>query len=145
MDRLAQGVGQADGDREGELLVAEIVEQPREFVATKPRRHVGRAERFLDPPRGRDEDVVATGVTERVVEALEVVEVDEEDGEWPPVPTAAAVEGSPDPLPEESPVGETRQAVVERLVSDRVVEAGVLARPPGPSGLEPRPPPRTPY
>ena len=126
MDRLAQGVGQADGDRERELLVAKIVEQHREFVAAEPGRHVGRAEGFLDPPRGRDEDVVAAGVTKRVVEALEVVEVDEEDGEWPPVPTAAAVEGSPDPLPEESPVGETRQAVVERLVSDGVVEAGVL-------------------
>ena len=44
MDRLAQGVGQADGDRERELLVAEIVEQHREFVAAEPRRHVGRAE-----------------------------------------------------------------------------------------------------
>ena len=65
-------------------------------------------------------------MTERVVEALEVVEVDEEDGEWPPVPTAAAVERPPDSIPEQGPVGEARQAVMERLVPDGVVEAGVL-------------------
>ncbi len=65
-------------------------------------------------------------MTERVVEALEVVEVDEEDGERVPIATAAPIEGSPDALPEEGPVGEPRQAVVERLVADGVVQPGIL-------------------
>ena len=61
------------------LLVADVVEQDRELVAAEAGGRVARSERGRDAPGGRHEDVVAAGVAERVVEDLEVVEVDEQD------------------------------------------------------------------
>ena len=83
-------------------------------------------ERGLDARPGRDQDLVAAGVAERVVEDLEVVEVDEQHRERPPSRPLAALEGLVDAVPEQDPVREPGQPVVQRLVADLVVEAGVL-------------------
>ena len=127
VERLAEGVGQADGDRQGAFLVPDVVEEDGELVAAEAGRGVARPERGGDPHRrGRDEDVVAARVAEGVVEDLEVVEVDEQDAERPAATAAAPLEGLDDPIAEEDAIGQAGQAVVQRLVADLVVETGVL-------------------
>ena len=99
--RLAERVGEADRDRHRPLLVADVVEQDRELVAPESGGRVGGPERIRDATRHRDEDVVAAGVAKGVVEHLEVVEVDEQDGERLAIATPAPLEGVVDPIAEE--------------------------------------------
>ena len=58
--------------------VGEALEQDRELVAAEPGRGVGAAEHRLQPGRDVDEEPVAHGVAEAVVDGLERVEVDEQ-------------------------------------------------------------------
>ena len=69
--------------------------------------------------RRLDQDVVAGGVAEAVVDRLEVVQVDEEDRQ---IADLAPVEGVLDALPEEAPVGQPGQRVVERLEGELLFE-----------------------
>ena len=56
----------------------EALEQDRELVAAEPGRGVGAAEHRLQPGRDVDEQPVADGVAEAVVDGLERVEVEEQ-------------------------------------------------------------------
>ena len=58
----------------------EHLEQDRELVAAEPGRGVGAAQHRLEPGRDVDEEPVADGVAEAVVDGLERVEVDEQHG-----------------------------------------------------------------
>jgi hypothetical protein len=73
--------------------------------------------------RRLDQDVVAGGVAEAVVDRLEVVQVDEEDGG---VAEVAAVEGVLDPLAEQAAVGQPGQRVVEGLEGQLLLEGLAL-------------------
>ena len=68
LDRLAQGVGDPDGDRRARLLVGDALEQHRELVPAEAGRGVARAQDPGEPLGDGDEDVVAAGMAERVVE-----------------------------------------------------------------------------
>ena len=65
-------------------------------------------------------------MAEAVVDRLEVVEVDEEDGAEVAGP-AAAVEGVLDPVAEQAAVGEAGERIVERLVAELLLAALELA------------------
>ena len=56
-----------------------VLGQDRELVAAEAGDQVRRANESGDPLRGRHEECVARSVPERVVDDLEVVEVDEQD------------------------------------------------------------------
>ena len=56
-------------------------EQDGELVAAQPGDGVAGAQARLEPPRDRDQQLVADQVAEAVVDDLEAVEVEEEDGE----------------------------------------------------------------
>ncbi len=56
-----------------------VLEQDRELVAAEPGGGVARAELVLEPLRRRDQQLVARGVTEAVVDRLEAVEVEHDD------------------------------------------------------------------
>ena len=57
------------------LLVAAL-EQDREFVAAQPGQQIARADAGLDQFRQLAQQFVARGVTERVVDHLELIEID---------------------------------------------------------------------
>ena len=57
-----------------------VLEQDRELVAAEPRGEVARPDAAADPLRGGDQHGVAGRVAGVVVDALEVVEVEEEHG-----------------------------------------------------------------
>ena len=71
-----------------------------------------------EPPGDGPEQVVAGGVAEAVVDRLEAVEVDEQDGDLDPSAGGRA-ERLLDPVEEEGPVRQAGQRVVEGLVHRR--------------------------
>jgi hypothetical protein len=91
------------------------------------RHRVGRAQRALQATAEHDEQLVARGVTQRVVDLLEAVEVDNHDG-GPPVGAAAGVDDVTDPRVEQGAIGQPRQRVVLglMLVERRLREQGGL-------------------
>src|SRR5437763_13464156 len=77
------------GDANGIVKVREVVQQNRELVAAKPRDRVARAQTAFELARDGDEQLIADGMPEAVVDHLEAVEVKEQHGEMlrglPPV------------------------------------------------------------
>ncbi len=75
--------------------------------------------RIVAPSRSRDldEEAVARRVSERVVDDLEVVHVEEQDGDAGS-PSAGPIQGPIEVLAEEGPVGEPGQRVVEGVVEE---------------------------
>ena len=89
-DRAAEqlgGVGPLDRlddaarDHFDVAAVTDPGQQHRELVAAQPGDDVGGAQAALDAPRGPAQDLVADPVPDRVVDRLEVVEVDEQQGQ----------------------------------------------------------------
>ena len=99
----------------------DVLDEDRELVAPEPGAGVLGAEAALQALRGDDEQLVAGRMAEAVVHGLEVVEVDEEDGEEV-LPAHAALERVADPVREEGAVREAGQRVVEGLVRELLLE-----------------------
>ena len=103
----------------------DALEQDRELVAALPGRDV------LGPDRARqalgdlDEEAVAGPVAERVVDDLEVVDVEEQDGDAGSA-TARAVERPVEVLAEQRPIGEPGQGIVEGVVEQLRLETLLL-------------------
>lgn len=68
------------------------------------------------------EQLVAYDVAVGIVDALEIVEVENQDGAEPPVSNNSKIELG-EPVVEQRPIGETRQWVVQRLVERWEVRA----------------------
>ena len=75
----------------------------------------------VQAPGDLHEHLVAGHVAERVVDVLEVVEIEQQDGARPAVPLAARL-GVGDAVREKRAVGQVRQRVVERLVGELLLE-----------------------
>src|SRR5438552_11622633 len=103
--REAKRLGEAGGDRKRIRLVYDILDEDRELVAAEPGGGVGGSERRRDAAGRCREDLVATGMPMGVVQALEVVEVDEQDRDLPAIP-ATALDGVLDAVAEQDPVRE---------------------------------------
>ena len=88
---------------------------------------VVRPDRLGEPPGDLDEDPVAGAVPERVVDRLEVVEVEEEHRDARPA-AAPAGEGPLDVVAEEDPVREPGQRVVEGVVEELRLEPLAVRR-----------------
>ena len=103
------------------LAVLDVLEQHRELVAAEARGGVGAADALVEPARDLDQHLVAGRVAEAVVDRLEVVEVEEDHGE-PALLAPAARDRVAYALGEQRAVGESRDAVVERLVGELLLE-----------------------
>ncbi len=100
-------------DRRGRVL-----EQHRELVAAHARSEVVLAQRRAQALGDRHEQRIAGGVPERVVDALEIVEVEEHHRRR----VVVACERGLDAQGEERAVGEPRQRIVARLVRQPLLE-----------------------
>ena len=88
-------------------------QQHCELVAAEPEDDIGGAQAALDPPGGAAKNLVADAVTDRVVDGLEVVEIEQKQahrGSRPDVALQLALEGAP--------VGHPGQAIDARHVLD---------------------------
>ena len=79
-DRLADGLEQRLGDVLGDARLGAVEEHP-ELVAAETGGRVLGTEHLPDATGERDQQLVADGVAEGVVDDLEVVDADEQDGE----------------------------------------------------------------
>ena len=110
----------------GRLALGDVLEQHGELVAAEARRDVGAADAVVEPARELDEHLVAGGVAERVVDGLEVVEV-EEDHRRRARLAPGARDRLADLLGEHRAVRESGHGVVERLVGELGLERLALA------------------
>src|SRR4051812_48079636 len=99
----------------------DALEQHGELVAAEARRGVAGADAGGEALADLEQDLVAGGVAEAVVDRLEVVEVDEDDGQADVV-AAHAADGVADALGEQRAVGEAGDRVVEGLVGELLLE-----------------------
>ena len=95
------------------FLDIEVGKQDHELVAADPRHDVGVAGTGPQAAGHLDEQPVAVGVPERVVDVLEAIEVDAEDGDGEPA-AARARERELELLVEQPPVGKLGQLVGRR-------------------------------
>ena len=96
----------------------------RELVAAEPRDQVGLAEATADAVGHRLQQFIADMVPERVVDALELVDIDIEQREL--LALAGALQLALDLLAEQHPVRQVGQRVVMREVRDPLVGAPAL-------------------
>ncbi len=87
---FADGLDDVFGNPGGIHFAVDVFDQHREFVATQPGDRVTGSQVVSQAARERREHFIARPVTERVVDRLEVVDVDEHRGH--------AVPGSREPL-----------------------------------------------
>jgi len=114
----------------GLLRLGQPLEQNREFVAPEPGQRVAVARAMADAHRHHPQEFIAGRMAERVVDILEVVEVEEQHGDEPvlggrggPVVlqsglAAQARQGVLQTLGEQGAVGQSGKGVVVRHVAD---------------------------
>ncbi len=108
------------------LPVAGRLEQHRELVATQAGHDVLRADLLPQARRGRDEQGVALRMTEGVVDALEPVEIEEEERRRQRGTGPRATQCRLEPAPQEHAVGEAGEPIVHRLVREALLQLAAL-------------------
>jgi diguanylate cyclase (GGDEF)-like protein/PAS domain S-box-containing protein len=103
-----------DGQRFRQIA---IVEQDGELVAPEPGDRVTCPDTPGQPLRHRDQDRIAGTVAERVVDPLEVIQVDEDDRDLRPLHQRPA-----EPVPEQDTVGQPGQRIVICLLRELGLE-----------------------
>ena len=111
------------------------VDQYDELVATHPPDRVGIAQRARQPGGHGDEQPVAGLVAQRVVDVLEVVEIDEQRRARGAVAPAAGQQLL-DAIHDQRPVRQAGQRVVQRLVTQLLSALGHQPQRPRPSGAQ---------
>ena len=108
------------------MRVRHAVEQDRELVAAEPGDGVRRPHGRLEPARDRDQQLVSHLVAERVVDELEAVEVQEQDGRGGArVGALGAADRLVEAVEEQHAVGQAGERVVQRVVLQALL--GLLA------------------
>ena len=117
-DRLAQ-IAAARRSASATASSSPLTRSSRIVNSSPPWRAAMSSARMVAPRRSRDldEEAVARRVSERVVDDLEVVDVEEQDGDAGPA-SAGPIQGPIEVLAEEGPVGEPGQRVVEGVVEE---------------------------
>ncbi len=123
-ERELQALEHAIGNGLRLVLVVQALEQERELVAAEPGDGVAWSQALRQPLRRRQQDLVADEMAERVVDDLEAVEVEEEDGARRRRARAAA-DGVLEAVLEEHPVRQPGERVVQRVVLE--LQLGRLA------------------
>ena len=75
---LAQAIDDAARQAGGVLVRLDVLLEHHEFVAAEPRHEILRPQHFAQAVGDRAQQLVAAGMTQRVVDLLELVEIDEQ-------------------------------------------------------------------
>ena len=121
LDRLGERVEQVARHLPRGLRGRAGLEQHGELVAAEPGGGVARGEPLGQPARAHAQQLVARGMAQRVVDLLEVVEVDEQDREAL-VLRVAGVQRVLEAVDEQGAVREPGEHVVERAVRELLLE-----------------------
>ena len=120
LERLADGGDQAGGDVAQHVEIAHPLDQDGELVAADAGGGVGVAHHVVDAVGDAHEHGVADVVAELVVDRLEPVEVEVEQGDGL-VGALVPVQGGVELVVQQHPVGQARHVVVGRQVGQLVV------------------------
>ena len=118
---------QALGDLDDLRALRDALQQDGELVAAEARGRVHAAQGRAQAVGDADEQLVAGSVAQRVVDGLEVVEVDERDGHDLVVPRGA-LQRLLDAVEEQRAVREAGQRVVQRAVAQLGLQLALLGR-----------------
>jgi hypothetical protein len=121
-ERLVEGLREPRRERLRVLSRLHAGPHDHELVPGEPGQRVALREPGLEPLGDGDQQLVAGGVPERVVDALELVEVDEGDRHLT-VGAGHPGECLRDPVAEQDPVGQGGERVVQALVRQRLLGA----------------------
>ena len=119
--RLGEQIEDALRRVRGRLAVADVVEQHGELVAAEASGHVRAARAGVESARELDEHLVAGRVAQRVIDRLEVVEVDEDHRRGALVAPSAR-DRLTNLLREHRAVGEAGDGIVKRLMGELCLE-----------------------
>ena len=125
LERLAQPFQHPVGHLDDVDVVAGVLDQHGELVAAEPGHGVAGPHAGVQALGHLDEQPVAGGVAEAVVDLLEAVQVEEQHGHRRRL-ALGPLEGVVDPVLEQGPVGQRGQRVVEGLVDELVLELAAL-------------------
>ncbi len=124
-DRQSQRLGDPLGDLDGLLLVDDVLEQHREFVATEARGGVAGAQACIDAVGHLDQQRVARGVAQAVVDYLEAVQVEEQHRHLPAL-SLRARQGVSEPIAQQGAIGQAGQRVGEGQATELALECLAL-------------------
>ncbi len=126
-DRLFQVIGDAQRDRGGGVGPHQMRRQHRELVPAQPRDQVVLAHRRLQPVADPDQHLVADGMAVDVVDALEAVEVQQQQCVRAPGPGRRAQRGLQGVF-ELTAVGEAGEGILERQAAGLALGGHALGR-----------------
>jgi len=128
-NRRSQHVQNALGGRSRSFQIDGSIEEYNELVATKPCHRVAGPNCFPDPTRHNLQSPVASLVTERVIDGLEPIEIDEQHGDTistiSPIRLAALL-ATPKAKIEIRPIRQTCEAVMKGLVGKPLLKPADL-------------------
>ena len=127
-DGLLEGPQQAAGEVHGAVLVDGAGEQDGELVAAEPGDGAGRADDALEPEGDLHEQAVALLVPERLVDLLELVEVEDEDRGAGRRALGHRGQRGGEPALQVRAVGQAGEGVVQRVVPQLADELAVAQR-----------------
>src|ERR1035438_5792653 len=113
-DRLPKRVGRASGDLYA-LLFRGIRKQDRKFVASKPRDRIAFSGKQGQSPGHFSQYLIAWCMTKRVVDVLEMVEIEHENDKLL-MPASCPLECVIETIAEEHTIGQVGERVVHGLV-----------------------------
>src|SRR4029079_11212572 len=126
VERGGQLLVDAGGDEGGVGAGAHVVDEDRELVAAEAGERVAGTDAALEAPGDFDEELVAREVAQAVVDDLEAVHVDEEDGEAVVGPPGREADRLAEAVEEEGAVGKAGQGIVEGVVDELLLEGLAL-------------------
>jgi hypothetical protein len=125
LERPAQCFGHALGDADRQLGLREVVADHAELVAAEARDRVTGAQHVGEPRGQHAQQLIPGAVPERVVDELEAVEVEEEDGGRRSA-SSAVVQGERETIHEQRAIRQPGERVVQRLALDLLLGAATL-------------------
>ncbi len=125
-ERRLQLADDALGDQRRLVGLDDAFQQHREFVAAQARDDVARLQAGADAAADLEQQVVADQVTDRIVDHLEAVQVDEQHGELFARVRDVALHRLLQPLQQQGAVGQAGQRVVQGFVFQPALDALAL-------------------
>ena len=114
---LAEAIDDAPGEARGVFIGDDVLLEHHEFVAAEARHEILGPQHLAQPIGDGAQQLVAAGMAERVVDLLELVEVDEQQRRQ--LLRALLDRQQPlDLVAEIDPVGKRRQLVITRQMAD---------------------------
>ena len=125
LQRLAQYGEKLAGNALDLVALGGLLQNDHELVAAEPRHDIARTQRTAQPAADLHQQHVAGVVSQRVVDDLEPVEVDEQQRELPLV-ARGGIDRAAQHAVEHFPVRQIGQAVVRRQILDPLVGLGLF-------------------